>query len=222
MPLILPKSVFLMVPRAASTWCRDAIRNAGLKYREFGPKHATALPPNAPVFRFCLTREPEAWVKSRWVLGRTFEDELSQFWDLDYAKFRETVNDTAVKMYFAKYTNLCKEPNGYIGNAATAADDLVHALKLAGEEFDETSLRDTSRVNESRGELIPEVFWQMKRDQLGQLPPATIGRLPVELIPRLPPNTLASLPPEVLAPLSARLATEALQAAGASTRRGPV
>jgi hypothetical protein len=114
-PLILPKSVFLMVPRAASTWARQAIRNAGIPYKEFGPKHGTALPPSAPAFRFCLVREPEPWVRSRWVLGTTFEDELSQFWDLDYAKFRETVNDTAVRMYFAKYTNLCKPPSGYVG-----------------------------------------------------------------------------------------------------------
>ena len=34
MPMVLPNSTFLMIPRTATTWCRQAIRNAGIKYWE--------------------------------------------------------------------------------------------------------------------------------------------------------------------------------------------
>jgi len=119
-------------------------------------------------------------------------------------------------MYFAKFTAGCQ----FVGKAETVADDLVTALRQAGEDFDETALRDTPRINESPtdGDPILEVFWGMKRDQLGQLPPEMIGRLPVDLLPRLPPNTLGTLPPAVLAAMVPRLTQAALQAAGAATQ----
>lgn len=206
-----------MVPRAASTWVRQAIWNGGIQYREYGPKHSTALPHDAPAFRFCLTREPEAWLRSRWVLG-PWADELTQFWDIDYAKFRAAISDPMVQMYFGKYTAGCT----FVGKVENAADDLVKALRQAGEDFDETALRDTPKVNESpaNGDPIPEVFWGMKRDQLGQLPPDMIGRLPTELLPKLPPGTLNRLPPDILASTAQRLAITALQAAGAQRGAG--
>ena len=215
MPLILPKSVCMLIPRAASTWVRQAIRNGGIPYREHGPKHSTELPPNAPQFRFCLTRQPETWIRSRWALG-PWSDELTPFWDLDVAKFVAAVSPAMVTMYFSKYTNGCQ----FVGAVENAADDLVKALRLAGEEFDETALRATKRVNESPadGQLVSEFYWQLKRDQLGQLPPQMIARLPVELIHKLPPGTLDKLPPDVLANLVPRLTTAALQAAGAGIR----
>lgn len=216
MPLLLPRSTFLMVPRAASTWCRQAIRNGGIPYREFGPKHSTALPPEAPTFRFCLTREPRAWVKSRWVLG-AWEDELSQIWTLDRSDFASKVTDAMVGMYFAKWVNLCK-PTGFVGTAENAADDLVTALRMAGEDFDETALRDTPRVNESPpdGDLEGSALWSLKRDQLGQLPADAISRLPIELIPKLPPGKLETLPPDIMASTVKRLAQAAMESAGAS------
>lgn len=215
MPLILPKSVMLMVPRAASTWARQAIRNSGLSYKEFGPKHATALPPNAPAFKFCFVREPAAWLKSRWVLG-PWEDMLTQFWDVDFAKFRAAVSDDMVRMYFGQYTAGCQ----FVGKAETVADDLVSALRQAGEDFDEVSLRATPRINESPkdGGVIPEVYWNMRRDRLNQLDAGNMSRLPVELIPKLTPAALAKLPPETLAEMVAKNAVAALQAAGAATQ----
>jgi hypothetical protein len=213
MPLILPKSVILLIPRTASTWVRQAVRNGGIRYREFGPKHSTALPPNAPAFKACFLREPSAWLRSRWVLG-PWEDELTQFWNIDFEKFRAAVSDGMVQMYFGKYTQGCS----FVGKGESIADDLVQCLRLAGEDFDETSLRDTPRVNESpkTGDPIPETFWQMRRDELGKLPDDITGRLPIDLLPKLPPNRLEALPPTVLAEMVRHTTRAALEAAGSA------
>lgn len=218
MPLIMPRSVLFMIPRTASTWCRQAVRNAGILYREHGPKHGTALPTDRPMpaFRFCMTREPKAWVRSRWTLG-AWEDELTHLWGLDRDEFCASVSDAMVGMYFAKWVQGCK--GGFVGDCANAADDLVKALRMAGEDFDETALRDTPRINESpeHGDLYGSALWALKRDQLGQLPPDAIGRLPIELIPKLPAGTLENLPPAVAASTLTRLARAALESAGAAT-----
>ncbi len=196
------------------------MKNAGIQYRQHGNKHSTELPAGAPAFRFCLTREPAAWVRSRWTLG-AWNDDLTPFWDIDAEKFRANVNDAMVTMYFAKYVALCK-PNGFVGATETAADSLVAALRAAGEEFDETALRETPRLNTSpsHGGLIDEVYWSMKRDDLGKLPPSMIGNLPVELLHKLPPGTLENLPSEILVATTRRITRSALESAGAAVRAG--
>ncbi len=165
-------------------------------------------------------REPSSWVRSRWTLGR-WNDDLTPFWDIDPDKFRAVVTDAMVTMYFAKYVSLCK-PNGFVGATENAADSLVTALRLAGEEFDETALRETPRLNSSpaHGGLIDEVYWSMKRDDLGKLPAAMIGNLPVELIHKLPPGTLENLPPDILVKTTKRITQSALESAGAAARGG--
>lgn len=143
MPLILPKSVFLMIPRTGSTWARDAIRNSmehGFNLREFGPKHSPVLPQNHPKFVFSFTREPRAWLVSRHKLGK-WNDELSAFWSENPTEFFSKVTDDMVQMYFNKYTSQCN----VIGKQESLADDLVAALKAAGETFDEALLRATKR-----------------------------------------------------------------------------
>ncbi len=217
MPLILPRSSILLVPRAASTWVRQAVRNGGISYREFGPKHSTALPADAPGFKFCLIRLPAPWVRSRWALG-PWEDELSQFWDVDPEVFRSRLTEPMVQMYFAKYTAGCQ----FVGHAENAADDLVAALRQAGEDFDEVALRDTPRINESPPDNLPvgEFFWKLRRDDLSALPDDMIANLPIQLYPKLAKDRLAKLPTEILAPLVNRLTISALQAAGASIRGG--
>ncbi len=220
MPLVLPRSVMLMIPRTASTWCRQAIRNAGIKFRDLNPKHAPMVPSqnpplqNVPSFQFTFKREPGAWLKSRWTLG-AWEDELTPFWNIDFATFRAAVSDPMVEMYFAKYASRCQ----YVGFGENIADELVAALRQAGEEFDETSLRDTPKVNASNGELMTDAYWKMSRDTLNAMPAEHIARFPVELLPKLTEKTLANLPPLVLAKLVPQLAKAAMQAAGAGLSR---
>jgi hypothetical protein len=219
-PLITAKAVFLMIPRTATTWARHAIRNGGITYREVNPKHSPeVLPQNPPIsgvpaFKFTFTREPSAWLRSRWTLGK-WDDEFSGDWDISFEKFRSNVSDDAIARYFRRYTSQCQ----FVGKTETIADDLVAALRQAGEDFDETALRDTARCNESPeyGDLYGCALWAMKRDDLGKLPNEMIGRLPVDLIPRLPPDSLGKLPPAILTDLVNRTTRAALQSAGAMT-----
>jgi hypothetical protein len=222
MPMILPRSVFLMLPRTATTWARQAIRNGGISYRETNPKHAPeVLPQNPPLagvptFRFTFTREPRAWLRSRWTLGK-WDDDLSPYWNIDRDKFLTAVNDSMIEMYFAKYTRHCQ----FVGTCENIADDLVKALRQAGEDFDETALRDTPRINDSpaHGDLYGSALWAMKRDELGNLPPDMMSRLPVDLLPKLPQDSLGKLPPNVLAEMVKRTTQSALESAGAAPRK---
>ncbi len=127
----MPRSVMFLIPRTASTWCRQAIRNGGIPYREHGKKHGTDLPTDRPIpaFRFCLTRQPRDWLRSRWALG-AWEDELTHLWTIRQDEFFEAVSDAMVGMYFAKWTQVCK--GGFVGTSENAADDLVKALRECG------------------------------------------------------------------------------------------
>ena len=222
MPLILPRCVILLPPRTGSTWIRQAIRNAGINFRDLNPKHATTVPPQnpplpfVPKFTITFTREAATWLPSRWLLG-PWEDELADFWDIDPEKFRANVNDGMVAMYFAKYTSQASGKDA-VGRFEDLANELVRLLRLAGEDFDETSLRDTPKINErpADGLCFPDVYWKMNRDRLNSLPAEHISRLPVELLSKLTENTLARLPADALSKLVPKLAKTALTAGSAS------
>lgn len=221
MPMVLQRSTFLMIPRTATTWCRQAIRNAGVQYWETNPKHDTEVvqrvekPLYVPEFRFTFTRNPDTWLRSRWVLGK-WADELSEFWDIDYTKFRAAVDDREIERYFKKYTSRCK----FVGKTETIADDLVTALRTAGEDFDETGLRETPPLNESpkEGDLIGSAYWAMKRDEMGRLPQDMLGRLPPQLIDRLPKDAIGNLPANVLVEMLRRATRDAVDAGTGAAR----
>lgn len=217
MPMVLPNSVFYMVPRTATTWARQAIRNAGIKYWETNPKHDTEVKQSGnekdkryvPRFCFTFTRDYDPWLKSRWVLGK-WDDELSDLWDIDYAKFRAAVSDRDIDRYFKKYTSKCD----YTGKTESIADDLVTALRMAREEFDEVALRDTPRINESPqdGGLIWSAYWDMRRDQLSNIPADLMGKLPPQLMERLDQKALHKLPPDILVGMLQRANRDAVDA----------
>lgn len=219
MPLLTDKATFLMIPRTATTWARQAMRNAGIKFVETNPKHSAEVLPqnpplkNVPAFRFTFTRDPATWLKSRWTLGK-WDDSLSDFWDIDFAVFRERVNDSMIDMYFKGYTRHCQ----YVGRMETIADNLVEALRMSGHDFDETELRETPRINESPGDgmMYGSALWAMKRDELGKLPAEMMARLPVDLLPRLPQDALGKLPPHLLAEMVKGTTKAALEAAGSA------
>lgn len=89
MAVIMPRSAYIHVPKTGGTWCRAAIKAAGIKHFESGPnvkrklsrthaKFSTAYPTicirdwrngdDRPVkrFTFGFVRNPMAWLESRW------------------------------------------------------------------------------------------------------------------------------------------------------------
>ena len=86
MALFTPKTCLLMIPRTATTWCRDAIRAARPKtsfgrmwYWESNPKHRAYNPLGGTTdprnqnwtgrVVFSFVRHPVTWLRSRWCLG---------------------------------------------------------------------------------------------------------------------------------------------------------
>ena len=74
MALVLPRSLFVHVPKTGGTWVRAAIAAAGIDAHESGPPETHDhfgvfdLPADllAGRFTFGFVRHPVDWLKSRW------------------------------------------------------------------------------------------------------------------------------------------------------------
>ncbi len=99
------------------------------------------------------------------------------------------------------------------------ADDLVAALKAAGEEFSEIELRNTPRVNESPagGDLAGSAYWSVSLDRLANFPPEMLAKAPIELLAKMPASVLEKMPVNILAEVVKSTTRAALQSAGAMT-----
>lgn len=108
------------------------------------------------MFAFCFVRHPVAWYKSYWGSwnnnGRRVGFPLDNVWDDNYEQFIISALDNYpgfVSRMFRMY-----EPMDYVGKQESLVDDLVTALTLAGEEFDEGVLRRIPGRNESSGKAV--------------------------------------------------------------------
>ena len=169
MALFTPKTCFLMVPRTATTWVRDAIRAArpqsrygsswyfetGPKHRAFNPRGSVVGPRGVPwsgqtIFTF--VRHPVTWLRSRWCLGRWDDgpmhigDKFTRIWCDDFPAFVSaylTQMPGEITRYFERYTSECTT----IGRQETARDDLIRILTEAGEGFDESAIGNLPPTN---------------------------------------------------------------------------
>jgi len=183
--LLLPKSVFIHIPKTGGMWVRQAIINAGIPAREKCCKwhegtnaewglgkngerlpnphvclHAAAhdIDPQGR-FTFAFVRHPLDFYISYWCFKKR------SGWDMGNGIDRNVCHET-----FDGFVRDCLRimPSGkglatytyewfldeagwtldFVGKQESLADDLVRALRLAGETFDEEALRRTPRVNE--------------------------------------------------------------------------
>lgn len=184
------------------------MRNAGVRYKEWGTKHCVApIRSDASGFRFTFVREPAEWVKSRWTLG-PWEDELKSFWCPNPDEFSMKVSEPMVDMYFDKYRGLCS----FVGRMDSLADDLAKVLRQAGEPFCERDLRATPRINESNQHLDRGAYYDLMPDQWCGLPAEDIVRIPTDLLPQLPDRAWDRLSQDQMRRLARRLASEAVPA----------
>jgi hypothetical protein len=154
--------IFIHVPRTGGTWARLAMEAAGIEARKLGDGyHPTRQELDIEGhFTFAFVREPLSWYGSEWNYRRwlrtTGIDEMKHFYDqwldLAFPDFLDRIIEGRpgfLSQYYESYVGPPDDPIDFIGRFESLADDLVRALELAGQEFDEEVLRTFAPVNRS-------------------------------------------------------------------------
>lgn len=173
MAVCTDKSVFYHVAKTGGIWVKEAIRSSGLRYgrcrdrrvnHPFGLKREHSTPWvvmdefKEGRFSFCFVRHPIGWLKSFWCyrvktghLDMRFP--LDRIWDDTFEPFVQNVLEKYPDGFVTQLYQFYVGPNAdgvdFVGRQESLADDLVEALTLAGETFDESRLRATRWRNAS-------------------------------------------------------------------------
>jgi len=137
------------------------VRAAGCLVEDYvvdGDNHgALSYCPHRDRFVFAFVRHPLALYRSYWrfKIGRAWD--VRNPFDMDCAAdtFPAFVENVVSKYpawcssMFEDYVGPPERPIDFIGHFESLADDLVRALRSAGESFDESALRTTPPVNAS-------------------------------------------------------------------------
>jgi hypothetical protein len=161
--LIFRNAVFLHVPKTGGSWVKAAVLRAGLQFEEYlvdGDIHGDlSYCPFRSRFLFAFVREPCSLYQSYWrYKARAGWDERNPF-DVDCAAptfegFVENVvrlEPAWCSRMFEDYVGPPEGEIGFVGRFESLADDLVRALRLAHESFDERLIRETAPTNVSAG-----------------------------------------------------------------------
>lgn len=160
------RMIFYHVPKTGGAWVKVAMRAAGLRlnkckgtdWHEFDLRRDHAAPSavcqkhKRGHFSFCYVRHPAEWYRSFWAYrykSRRFNRRFpaDRCWAEDFNEFVDnmlvTFPDGFVTALYGYYVDdVC-----YVGRQETLADNLVEALRLGGETFDEAALRATPPQN---------------------------------------------------------------------------
>jgi hypothetical protein len=165
MALILPKSMFLHIPKTGGIWVRNAIKKADIDTFEYGEQHShfdellkyrdKQFYENRFIFTFI--RHPLSWYQSRWAFRMKHGWQMRHPLDFNCASnnFCEFVKNCIeykpagwVSWLYGSFIN--KVPGEvFVGKQENLSGDLISALHDAGEIFDEQLITDTDRANVS-------------------------------------------------------------------------
>lgn len=162
MALALPHSIFFHIPKTGGMWAREAIKNAGIPAVEVGGSpdfvvnyHNTFRQVDSQAkFTFTFVRHPLTWYPSFWcyrmLTGWQTTGLADQFMSLSFEKFVWNVVRNDPGHLSTRYErNTGPGVLDFVGKMENLASDLVKALRLAGEEFDEERLLSTPSQNVS-------------------------------------------------------------------------
>ena len=173
MPLLIGKNtVYFHTPKCGGSWIRKTVENAGLPICEIIPAvrndrkingHSnirindivhmpSLLFPIEDKFCFTTVRNPLTWLISTfrhyqrvgWPDSEIENKTKSKYFN-EFAGKYEKYFPGIMGKNFDTYTYHCQ----FVGKQENLADDLVKALRLGGEEFDEEKLRATAPVNKN-------------------------------------------------------------------------
>jgi hypothetical protein len=152
--------LFIHVPKTAGTWVAKAMEAAGLcPEPEGGSEHPFFHElDRRNRFSFAFVRDPLHWWGSEWKFRRNhhYRDLVNhpydRWLDLGFDEFVERVTEHCpgfLSQTYDKHIGTIEDSVDFIGRYENLVDDLVKALRLAGEEFDESAVRGLSSTNES-------------------------------------------------------------------------
>ncbi len=165
--LILPNSCFLHVPKTGGSWVIKAIIASGIKcedYRIEGNPHiGLAYCPCPDKFKFAFVRHPVQLYQSYWQfkMGIGWDPKNSLDSNCRSDCFHQFIRNVLAK-YPGVFGNSLNDFVGeegneieFIGKYEHLVEDLIRALRLAGESFDEEAVRNTPPYNVSSKSRFP-------------------------------------------------------------------
>lgn len=186
--LLLPRSCFLHVPKTGGNWVKQAIAAAGIPGREVRRSGTTHLGradcPQPEKFLFAFVRHPLDLYRSYW------QYKMGTGWDAANAIDRHCSSPDFhefVRRVIAHYPGVLgqsleafvgppADEIDFVGRYEKLADDLVRALELAGESFDEAAIRTLPPVNVSRKDQFPATYTPALERALREVEAATLER----------------------------------------------
>jgi hypothetical protein len=170
---------FIHIPKTGGAWATKAMEAAGI---EFAPMWKKPHPKLCHIdlrgkFTFAFVREPLAWYCSVWRYHRQYtQDEwekINRWIDLPLCEFLEGMIENHpgyMGRYLEQYVGAGDTEIDFIGRNECLPDDLVRALKLAGQPFSEEALRAYPPHNASQHpcDEVPADLAQRLRDAEAQ------------------------------------------------------
>jgi hypothetical protein len=157
------KIVFIHISKTGGTWVWNALKEAGVELERIpGPDWAPDHPhPRLKDFDpegrfvFGFVREPISWYGSIWNYHRKGESQaawwpMSDWIDEDFDTFLQRMAEHVpnfASIYFRDYVGPPHQPISFIGHYEDLVDDLVKALELSDQPFDEEKLRSVPPIN---------------------------------------------------------------------------
>jgi hypothetical protein len=192
----------LHTPKCGGTWVWRSLEAAGVKLELLGDP-----PPLNPAtyhldlsqtaayadrFTVAFVRHPLDFWRSWWVYRMRTESDPdrraeARVWSEDFNSFAEQLAERwpgALEERFARYIGPAAAPIAFIGRFETLADDLVLALRDAGDSFDEQALRSHPPDNVNDYDLFPALYRPETAALLAESERAVIERFyPADPIP---------------------------------------
>lgn len=176
MAIKTPKIVLYHIPKCGGVWAKEALRRSmtnpsedygrcvrqtfinefGL-YREHAPPDGVVEEDKRGRLSICFVRHPIAWYRSFWAFRIKTESYGKNFpldplvVDGSYENFINNVLDEYPDGFlwrmYQVFTGEDLSKINFIGKQEQLADDLVEALTLSGQEFNEKRLRNMKMTN---------------------------------------------------------------------------
>ena len=160
--LILSKSCFLHAPKTGGSWVKKALIESNIECYDFttidGNGHIGLKDcPCQNKFKFAFVRHPVDLYSSYWQYKMTYGWDVTNPLDMEcisynFHQFVHNVLDKFPGAFYKNLTNFVGDVGNeieFIGKYENLVEDLITALMLAGESFDEEFIRNFSPFNVS-------------------------------------------------------------------------